>query len=588
MRMFQTFQLLAVCTLMLGVTFATSAQEQADENRKATIKIVKEVDGKTTTIDRMIELQKGESLEDALQRTGLDKEIEGIHVEGKDIDIDVDIEMNDNGTEARKMKKMIFIGEDGETQNMKLEEGTHLNFNTDDDKNVEVIEKDGKHIIIIKEKGGEEKVIEILDNEVKIDGKEGNVMMFKSDDSCCNKKMEKTTYNGNKASLGVMLSQEVKNENGVETNSGIVVKEVMKESAAEAAGLQVGDVIQSIDGKQVGETQELIDALSSFEAGDKVKIGYERNGKKASANVTLKENANTGAMNFKSMDESCKGKSGASCHAQRMEKMHHNSNKASLGVILSQEVKNENGVETNSGIVVKEVVKESAAEAAGLQVGDVLKSVNEKELADTQELIGELGQFEAGDKVTIGYERNGQRASTEATLKANMPRWTTDDHHTIIIEKKINGEEVEVEEYDMSEEKGVHKMRVFKDENGNVTKKEIHFNVWIKDMETADVEKIENASLKKAAAENSLTVEALQFYPNPSDGRFDLSFNLAEKGKTAVKVVDMAGKVVFQDQLGDFSGSYEKQIDISANPKGVYFLQVEQGEKVMMKKIVVQ
>ena len=166
----------------------------------------------------------------------------------------------------------------------------------------------------------------------------------------------------------------------------------------------------------------------------------------------------------------------------------------------------------------------------------------------------------------------------------------------VIIKKRIDGADVDIEkiieeiEVEIEGDDKAHRVMIFQDENGKITKKEmnLNLNVWIQDVETVDVDKIENASLKKAATENSLTVESLQFYPNPSDGRFDLSFNLPQKGKTAVRVVDMAGKVVFQDELGSFSGTYEKQIDISSNAKGIYFLQVEQGEQVMMKKIVMQ
>jgi len=492
------------------MTFHVFAQEEANEHQKVTVKVIKKVDGKATKIDRTIELQDGESIEEAMERTGLNSEIENIV--GEEVDIDVDIDMHTDATtkgKRTKMKKVIIIEDNGETKTMDLKEGTHFNFNTEDE-NIEILEKGGVNTIILKDKGGADRVIEINGSDVKINGKSTNALHLSKGEKCCKK----------------------------------------------------------------GEENK--------------------------------------------------------CCANKIEKIKHNSNKASLGVMLSQEIKNEDGVETNSGIVVKKVVKESAAEAAGLKAGDILKAIDGREVADSKELIEALSKFEVDDKVKIGYERDGNRASTEATLKANKHQWTSsDDNHKIIIKKRIsdNGEEVEMEEImEMIEEIEVEKtsagevfiikkgegveeveiekimegikdengnnagkrVMIFKDEEGNITQKEMNFNVWIQDVETTDVESIENASLKKAATENTLTVESLQFYPNPSDGRFDISFNLPNKGKTAVRVVDMAGKEVFQDNLGNFSGTYEKQIDISDNTKGVYFLQVQQSDKVMMKKIVVQ
>jgi len=454
MKNAKTFQFLMVCTLMLCMTFNVFAQEQANESRKATIKIIKEVNGEVTKIERTIELQNGESLEDALERTGLNKEMEAIEGSDENVNIDVDIDMHTEveGGEnhIREEKKMIFIGEEGQTKEMELENDSHYNFNTNE-KNVEITEKNGISTIIIKDKDGRKKMIEIERSDAKVNGNSKEVIHFKQQQKCCEK----------------------------------------------------------------GEESKC--------CANKIK---------------------------------------------NVEKIKHNKNKASLGVMLNQEVKDENGIKTNSGIIVKQVFKGSAAEAAGLKKGDIIKAIDEKKVTQSKELIEALSKFEVGDNTKISYERGGKEASTTVKLKENKPQLTS--------QKECN-----------SLQKIVIKTRDRK--NGNkIDIDEIYFNVWIQDVENTDIEKIENVSLKKAATENNLTVESLRFYPNPSDGRFDLSFNLSSKGKTVVRVVNISGQEVFQDTLGDFSGTYEKRIDISQNPKGIYFLQVEQDSKVMMKKIVMQ
>ena len=63
---------------------------------------------------------------------------------------------------------------------------------------------------------------------------------------------------------------------------GVYVKSVVEGSAAEKAGIQAGDVIIKVDGSSVSSAEELIEALTYFEAGEAVEIvvktresGYE-------------------------------------------------------------------------------------------------------------------------------------------------------------------------------------------------------------------------------------------------------------------------------------------------------------------------
>ena len=63
---------------------------------------------------------------------------------------------------------------------------------------------------------------------------------------------------------------------------GVYVKSVVEGSAAEKAGIQAGDVITKVDGSSVSSAEELIEALTYFEAGEAVEIvvktresGYE-------------------------------------------------------------------------------------------------------------------------------------------------------------------------------------------------------------------------------------------------------------------------------------------------------------------------
>mgnify|MGYP000450777125 FL=1 len=83
-------------------------------------------------------------------------------------------------------------------------------------------------------------------------------------------------------------------------------------------------------------------------------------------------------------------------------------------------------------------------------------------------------------------------------------------------------------------------------------------------------------------------MDELNFYPNPNKGEFDISFNLKEKGDTKIEVIDLTGKVVFEDNLTDFSGAYKKHISMIGQAKGLYILKIAQNNRVMTKKVVLE
>jgi hypothetical protein len=73
-------------------------------------------------------------------------------------------------------------------------------------------------------------------------------------------------------------------------------------------------------------------------------------------------------------------------------------------------------------------------------------------------------------------------------------------------------------------------------------------------------------------------------YPNPSGDRFYLSFPDTE-GPAAISVMDVTGRLIIQWSPEKIEGS-QYEIDLSAQPKGIYFLHVTSGEKSMVKKLV--
>ena len=72
-------------------------------------------------------------------------------------------------------------------------------------------------------------------------------------------------------------------------DKGVYVFQVSLESPAGRAGIQRGDIILSIDGKEVNSVAEVRNDVAARKVGDKVKVKYDRDGKENTVEVTLQE-----------------------------------------------------------------------------------------------------------------------------------------------------------------------------------------------------------------------------------------------------------------------------------------------------------
>lgn len=93
-----------------------------------------------------------------------------------------------------------------------------------------------------------------------------------------------------KANIGVHFAEmdsklaEVK---GIKSVRGIYIGYVIKDGAADKAGIKDGDIITSIDGKSVNSNAEFNEVLAQHSPGDVVKVAIERDGKSFYFDVTL-------------------------------------------------------------------------------------------------------------------------------------------------------------------------------------------------------------------------------------------------------------------------------------------------------------
>ena len=55
-----------------------------------------------------------------------------------------------------------------------------------------------------------------------------------------------------------------------------------------------------------------------------------------------------------------------------------------------------------------------------------------------------------------------------------------------------------------------------------------------------------------------------------------------------VRILNIIGEELVSKKLEQFIGEYTKQIDLTNNNKGIYFLEIETNEGVINKKLILQ
>lgn len=96
--------------------------------------------------------------------------------------------------------------------------------------------------------------------------------------------------------------------------------------------------------------------------------------------------------------------------------------RALLGISIQSvsDVREQYDLKENSGVYVAAVNEGSAAKEAGLEEGDIIVKIDEKEVKTSSELQEMVARNRPGDKISVTYLRDGKENTVRATLKNVM------------------------------------------------------------------------------------------------------------------------------------------------------------------------
>jgi serine protease Do len=204
----------------------------------------------------------------------------------------------------------------------------------------------------------------------------------------------KTTGRVSRGWLGVLIqdvTRELAETFGMDQPKGALIAQVVKDSPAQKADLQVGDVIVSFNGKDVATSGSLPALVGASRVNEPAKLEVLRRGRVEQVEVVIGELPDEGEHMLSSADP---------------ERATANS----IGLVVGElDAEQRHQLELEQGGVIVQEVKPGAAERAGISPGDVILMFDNKPVLDAKQFRELLDGIELGRSVAVLVQRGDGR-----------------------------------------------------------------------------------------------------------------------------------------------------------------------------------
>ncbi|MCO2295312.1 DegQ family serine endoprotease [Pseudomonas aeruginosa] len=169
--------------------------------------------------------------------------------------------------------------------------------------------------------------------------------------------------------LGVVIQEvnkDLAESFGLDKPSGALVAQLVEDGPAAKGGLQVGDVILSLNGQSINESADLPHLVGNMKPGDKINLDVIRNGQRKSLSMAV------GSLPDDDEEIASMGAPGAERSSNR------------LGVTVADlTAEQRKSLDIQGGVVIKEV-QDGPAAVIGLRPGDVITHLDNKAVTSTK------------------------------------------------------------------------------------------------------------------------------------------------------------------------------------------------------------
>jgi serine protease Do len=171
-------------------------------------------------------------------------------------------------------------------------------------------------------------------------------------------------------------------------NNGVLVGEIQPGGPAEKAGLKAGDILSTVDGRQIKDGDDLVNEIASRRPGSSIRLGYLREGKQADATVTIGDReqvfADLGNPQLAPNAEE-KGDAG----------------ETKLGIVVREASPAIAAKLHTPGMVIQSVRPGSFADLQGLEPGLVITHVNRNPTGTKDEFNAVVSKLKTGQDVVF-------------------------------------------------------------------------------------------------------------------------------------------------------------------------------------------
>ncbi len=192
--------------------------------------------------------------------------------------------------------------------------------------------------------------------------------------------------------LGIMIQNitpELAKSFGIKVTKGVIVADVVKQGPAEQAGLKRGDIIQTLDGKDIENAGELSRRIAALKPGTEVSLGLIRNGKPLAVKVKL---GTLPSKMPKAQGLAPKTQSAWGITVQNLTPDLARTFDLNAG---------------EKGVVITKVQPDSAASDSMLRQGDVIKEVNREKIQNIRDWKQAIGKMQKDEPLLLLVERGG-------------------------------------------------------------------------------------------------------------------------------------------------------------------------------------
>ncbi|MBN1550252.1 PDZ domain-containing protein, partial [bacterium] len=176
----------------------------------------------------------------------------------------------------------------------------------------------------------------------------------------------------------------------LKSNSGALITEIVEDSPADKAGLEIKDVITQFNRNEIKDSNELSRIVASTEVGEKVDVTVIRDGREKQLKVEI-------------------GERPANIWTETSTRSNRIKDLGMTVETITPDIAAQLKLEKPEGVVITNIEPGGAADNGGLIVGDVILELNDKKIDSLAAYRSAIEELKPGEAASLYILRGGRK-----------------------------------------------------------------------------------------------------------------------------------------------------------------------------------